>query len=271
MHPFQTIAVRAARAAGDFIVRNLDRLDTLAVVEKGRNDLVSEVDQGAEQRIVDVIHKAYPGHGILAEESGYIDGNAPGEAECEWIIDPLDGTMNYLHGVPHFCVSIAVRQGGTVEHGVVFDPIRQEMFTASRGGGAQVEDRRMRVDRRRELRGALLSTGIPFRQMARLDAHLSCLSALSPKCAGIRNTGSAALDLAYVAAGRLDGFWQWKLQPWDCAAGALMVREAGGIVTDENGTQDYLDSGNVVAAAPRVHASLLPVLRRAAGFRAKQQ
>ena len=258
MHPFQTIAVRAARAAGDHIVRNLDRLGSLNVQEKGRNDPVSEVDQGAEQRIIDVIQRAYPSHAIMAEESGQRAGE-----DYEWIIDPLDGTMNFLHGLPHFSVSIAVRRSDSIEHGVIFDPIRQELFTASRGAGAQVDDRRMRVDQRRELRGALLATGFPFRRIGNLDDHLACLASLSPKCAGIRNTGSAALDLAYVAAGRLDGFWQWKLQPWDCAAGALMVREAGGIVTDENGAQGYLENGNVVAAAPRVHSALLPVLRRA--------
>ena len=258
MHPFQTIAIRAARAAGEHIVRNIDRLGSLSIQEKGRNDLVSEVDRGAEQRIIEVIQRAYPGHAILAEESGQRDGE-----DYEWVIDPLDGTMNYLHGLPHFSISIAVRRGDTVEHGVIFDPIRQEMFTATRGAGAQVDDRRMRVDPRRDLRGALLSTGFPFRRMGNLDGHLACLAALSPKCAGIRNTGSAALDLAYVAAGRLDGFWQWKLQPWDCAAGALMVRESGGIVTDEDGGQAFLASGNLIAAAPRVHSAMLPVLRRA--------
>jgi myo-inositol-1(or 4)-monophosphatase len=257
MHPLQTIAVRAARSAGEFIVRHIDRLDSLTVSDKGRNDLVSEVDRGAEQRIIDIISKAYPGHAILAEESGATPGD-----DCEWIIDPLDGTMNFLHGLPHFAVSIAVRQKGVVEQGVIFDPIRQEMFSASKGGGAQVEGRRMRVNVRRELRTSLLSNGLPFREISRLDQHMAALTTLTPKCAGLRRTGSAALDLAYVAAGRLDGFWEWGLQPWDSAAGTLMVREAGGIVTDEKGTQDFLTSGNVVAAAPKVHAALLPILRR---------
>lgn len=260
MQPLLNIAVRAARTAGEFIVRNLDRLDTIAIEEKGRNDLVSEVDRGAEERIVDIILKAYPGHAILGEESGHRAG-AP-DSEFEWIIDPLDGTMNFLHGLPHFCVSIAVRERGQIGQGVVFDPIRQEMFTASRGGGAQVEGRRMRVNARRELRGALLASGFPFREIPNLDQHLAALGRITPKCAGLRRTGSAALDLAYVAAGRFDGFWEWGLQPWDCAAGALMVREAGGMVTDESGAQGFLESGNIVAASPRVHAALMPLLRR---------
>ena len=261
MHPYQTIAVRAARAAGDFIVRHLDRLDTLTITEKGRNDLVSEVDRGAEERIVSIIRKAYPDHAILAEESGASTGQGTG-ADTEWIIDPLDGTTNFLHGFTHFCVSIAVRHRGQIEHGLIFNPVQQEIFSASRGGGAQLEGRRVRVSPRRELRGALLATGFPFREIDQLDEHLDILRTLSPKCGALRRTGSAALDLAYVAAGRLDGFWEWSFKPWDIAAGALMVREAGGIVTDEAGTQDFIDSGNVVAAAPKVHAALMPVLRR---------
>ena len=263
MHPFQTIAVRAARAAGDFIVRHLDRLDTVSVSEKGRNDLVSEVDRGAEERIVSIIRKAYPDHAILAEESGRSAGKGEG-AEFEWIIDPLDGTMNFVHGLPHFCVSIAVRRGSVLEQGVIFDPVRQEIFSASRGGGAQLEGRRVRINPRKELRGALISTGMPFRQIDNLDNHLDAIRRLMPRCGAMRRTGSAALDLAYVAAGRLDGFWEMGLSPWDMAAGALMVREAGGIVTDEAGAQDFLESGNVIAAAPRVHAALIPILRRSA-------
>lgn len=258
MHPLQTIAVRAARAAGDFIVRHLDRLDRISVAEKGRNDLVSEVDKGAEDHIIGIIRRAYPSHGILAEESGH----SPGD-EFEWVIDPLDGTMNFLQGIPHFAVSIAVRHRGKLDQAVVFDPVRQEIFSASQGSGAQLDGRRIRVGTtRRELRGAVLGYGFPFREMANLESHLAELRNLSPKCGGLRCSGSAALDLAYVAAGRLDGFWEWGLQPWDIAAGALLVREAGGIVTDEQDAQGFLDSGNVVAASPRVHAALVQTLAR---------
>lgn len=255
MHPLLNIAIRAARAAGSVIVRQMDRIDALHIVEKSRNDFVSEIDKRAEEIIIDTIHKAYPEHGILAEESGEKAGN-----EFVWIIDPLDGTTNYLHGFPQFAVSIAVRQKNRIEHGVVFDPLRQELFTATRGEGAQLDNRKIRVSRRPELDGALLGTGFPFRNLATLDEFLETLRTFIPRCAGVRRAGSAALDLAYVAAGRLDGFWEFGLSPWDMAAGALIIREAGGLVSDPLGGDAYLKTGNIVAGNPRIAKRMLQVL-----------
>ena len=230
MHPIINIAVRAARRAGDVIIRSIDRLDTLNVTAKGKNDFVSDVDVRAESEIINVIRKAYPNHGFLAEEGG---GDAGGE--YLWIIDPLDGTTNYLHGLPQYAVSIALQQHGKLEHAVIYDPIRQELFTASRGQGAQLNDRRLRVSRAKGLEGTLIGTGFPFRAEQHIDAYLGTFKALFQKAADIRRPGSAALDLAYVAAGRLDGFWEIGLSPWDMAAGALLIREAGGLVSDFGG------------------------------------
>ncbi len=255
MQPMLNIAVRAARGAGNIIVRALERVETLTVTEKARNDFVSEVDQRAEQEIIRVIRKAYPQHAILAEESGARAGN-----EYEWVIDPLDGTTNFLHGFPQFAVSIALRHRGQVEHATVYDPLREELFTASRGDGAQLNGRRVRVSRRRGLQGALLGTGFPFRAQQHLDTYLAMFKALFPQTAGIRRPGSAALDLAYVAAGRLDGFWEFGLRPWDMAAGALLIEEAGGMVGDFRGTKGYMDSGNIVAGSPKVYQALLQAL-----------
>ena len=255
MHPLLNIAVRAARGAGDVIVRHLDRLHTLTVQEKSRNDLVSEVDRQAEERVIGAIQHAYPDHSILAEESGRHAGN-----DYEWVIDPLDGTRNYLHGLPHFAVSIAVRFRGRTEHGVVFDPIRQEMFAASRGGGANVNGHRVRVGSQIRLSGALLASGLPFRRIAALEHQFRVEQTLMHEAAGIRRSGAAALDLAYVAAGRVDGFWEYGLGPWDIAAGELLVREAGGIVTDLRGADGAIGAGDVVAANPKVLRELLKVL-----------
>ena len=255
MQPILNIAIRAARAAGAHIVRHLDRLDAVAYSVKGPNDLVSQVDHEAERKIIGVVRKAYPSHAILAEESG-----ASGKDEFEWIIDPLDGTMNFLHGFPHFAVSVAVRRRGVLDQGVVFDPVRQELFAASRGAGARVDDRRIRVGRRQSLKGALLGTGFPFKNIDQLDRYLDTLRALTPKSGGIRRAGSAALDLAYVAAGRLDGFWEFGLSPWDFAAGVLLVREAGGLITDAAGGDALFESGDIVAGNPKVLAGLLRVL-----------
>ena len=263
MHPMLNIAVRAARAAGNVIVRYVERVDVVEFDEKGRNDFVSQVDREAEARIIQTIRKAFPEHSILAEESGHRPGD-----DFQWVIDPLDGTTNFLHGFPHFAVSIALKYRDSIEQGVIFDPLRQEMFTATRGGGAQIDDRRIRVSRRQGLKGALLGTGFPFRDLRSLETHLSTLGALIPKTAGVRRAGSAALDLAYVAAGRLDGFWEFGLKEWDLAAGVLMVREAGGLVTDPAGGEDCFERGDVLAAPPRVHAAMLtaigPALRRPA-------
>ena len=255
VQPILNIAVRAARSAGAMIVRQLDRVDALNVTSKGRNDFVSEVDQRAEQIIIETIRKAYPDHGILAEESG-----AQGDDEFVWIIDPLDGTTNFLHNFPHFSVSIALQHKSRILHGVVFDPLRQELFTASRGDGAQLNDRKIRVGRKTELDGALLGTGFPFREFANLDQYLATLSAFMPHCAGIRRAGSAALDLAYVATGRLDGFWEFGLNRWDIAAGALLIQEAGGLVSDPLGGEDYLKTGNIVAGNAKITKQMLKTL-----------
>ncbi len=256
MHGMVNIGVRAARRAGEIMVRQINRLESLEVVEKGRNEFVSAVDRAAETAIIEVIRDHYPEHAILGEESG-----ASGDHDYQWIIDPLDGTTNYLHGFPVFSVSIAVAHAGTIEHGVVYDPLRQEIFTASRGQGAHLDGRRIRVSKRIGLKRALLATGFPYRITAdATDAYLAMLRAVLVETAGVRRLGSAALDLCYVAAGRVDGFWELGLQKWDLAAGSLIIREAGGRISDFNGTDAYIDSGNIVAGTPKVYAALSKLL-----------
>ena len=256
MNPTLNIAVRAARSAGNVIIRNLGKLDTLAIHTKDRNDFVTEVDLQAEQEIIYILRKAFPGHGILAEESGVQEGN-----DYQWIIDPLDGTTNFLHGFPQFAVSIAMRHKGRMEHGVIYDPLRQELFTATRGGGAMLNDQRIRVTKRKTLEGSLLGTGFPFKSQQHLDAYLDMFRALFPQTAGIRRAGSAALDLAYVASGRLDGFWEIGLSIWDMAAGVLLIQEAGGLSSDFTGGNDHLESGNIVAGNPKLFAEILKTIR----------
>jgi myo-inositol-1(or 4)-monophosphatase len=256
MNPTLNIAVRAARSAGNVIIRNLGKLDTLAIHTKDRNDFVTEVDRQAEQEIIYVLRKAFPDHGILAEESGVQEGN-----DYQWIIDPLDGTTNFLHGFPQFAVSIAMRHKGRMEHGVIYDPLRQELFTATRGGGAMLNDQRIRVTKRKTLEGSLLGTGFPFKSQQHLDAYLDMFRALFPQTAGIRRAGSAALDLAYVAAGRLDGFWEIGLSIWDMAAGVLLIQEAGGLSSDFTGGNNHLESGNIVAGNPKLFAEILKTIR----------
>ncbi len=258
LHPMLNIAIRAARAAGDRIVRYLDRLPDLTVSEKDRNDYVSEVDREAEQAIIRILRKAYPDHAILAEESG---GQGAESAEYRWIIDPLDGTTNFLHGFPQFAVSIALQRRGRLEQAVVYDPMRQELFTATRGAGAQLNNRRIRVAQRPGLDGALLGTGFPFKHHEHLDAYLGMFRDLLVATAGIRRPGSAALDLAYVAAGRFDGFWEIDLNIWDIAAGVLLIQEAGGIVGDLTGGHRFLETGNIVAGNPRVFAAMVRKIR----------
>jgi myo-inositol-1(or 4)-monophosphatase len=255
MHPLLNIAVRAARRAGEVIVRSLVRLESLEVTSKGRNDYVSEIDRGAEREIIEVIHKHYPDHAILAEESG-----SSGKSETVWIIDPLDGTTNFLHGFPVFAVSIAAQQRGKLEIGVIYDPMRQEVFTATRGGGAHLENHRIRVSKQRGLEGALLSTGFPYRaDEPYADDYFAMFRTLTNLTAGIRRPGSASLDLAYVAAGRTDGFWELGLKPWDTAAGTLMVIEAGGRVGTLGGNE-YTLGANIVAGAPRVYEALIAAI-----------
>ncbi len=252
MHPMLNIAVRAARTAGNLIVRYCDRVDRLSIVAKERNDFVTEVDRQAEREIIDVIRKAYPHHAILAEESG-----SSGDSEYQWIVDPLDGTTNFLHGFPQFSVSVALQHRGRLEQAVVYDPLRQELFTASRGAGALLNERRIRVSKQTQLLGALLGTGFPYKDQQHLDAYLGMFRALMKDTAGIRRPGSAALDLAYVAAGRIDGFWELGLNSWDMAAGVLLIQEAGGLISDLGGGHDFLRTGNVVAATPKLLAAML--------------
>jgi len=252
MHPMLNIAIRAARNAGNLIVRSLQHVDHLEITIKGLNDFVTDVDRLAEQEIINAIQKAYPDHAILAEESG-----TQGDSDTVWVIDPLDGTKNFLHGFPHYCVSIAIMVRGRIDHAVIYDPLRDELFTASRGDGAKLNDRRLRVTKRKELSGALLATAFPFKKPQHLDAYTATFSAVFPEVADIRRTGSAALDLAYVAAGRLDGYWEIGLEKWDLAAGVLLIEEAGGVVTDFTGNDDYFNSGNLVVGNLRINKQIL--------------
>ena len=256
MHALLNVAVMAARRAGNTLMRHQANLDKIKVEVKGRNDYVSEADHAAEQAVIDVVHKHYPDHAILGEESGSVAG-ASGDSDTVWIIDPLDGTTNFLHGFPVFCVSIGVRVKGRIEHAVVYDPTRQELFTASRGAGAQLDGRRIRVSGQKNLERALIGTGFPFRQSeSAIAPYFDMLQKILTASSGIRRPGAAALDLCYVAAGRLDAFWETGLAPWDLAAGSLIIREAGGIISGLDGSEDYMDSGHVLAGTPKIYAAL---------------
>lgn len=257
MHPMLNIAVRAARRAGNIIARASQRLHELTIDRKGRHDYVSEVDREAERVIIETLRDAYPGHAIRAEESGD-DGND----DYVWVIDPLDGTLNFLHGYPQYAVSIALRVKGRLEQGVVYDPVRDEMFTATRGVGAQLNGHRIRVGRCQHLENALLATGFPVRNETLLPRYLESFGALLRQCADIRRAGAAALDLAHVASGRLDGFWEFNLQEWDVAAGALLVQESGGLVGDPDGGGSHLESGNIIAGNPKMFRYVLTELSK---------
>jgi myo-inositol-1(or 4)-monophosphatase len=256
MEPMINIALRAARKAGENIVRASDDLDRFEVKAKGVNNFVTEVDITAEQEIIYHLRKAYPDHAILGEESG-LSGDE--DAEYRWIIDPLDGTTNFVRGIPHYGVSIACLYRGKLEHAVVVDPVRREEFTASRGRGAQLNGRRIRVSNLPNLEGALLGTGIPFKDHCddKMVPYCKSVEVLAGQCAGIRRAGAASLDLAYVAAGRLDAFWEIGLAPWDMAAGALLIREAGGLVSDIDASDNYLESGNIVCGNPKCFKAVL--------------
>lgn len=257
MHPMLNIAVKAARRAGSIIERAAISGVALEVRAKRTNDFVTQVDRAAEQAVIDVVRKAYPDHAILAEESGELPGT---HAEYCWVIDPLDGTTNFIHGFPQYCVSIAIQQNDKPVHAVVYDPSKNELFTASRGRGAYLNDRRIRVTRCRRLEDALVGTGFPFRELGRLDQYMAQLGRMMGSSAGVRRAGAAALDLAYVAAGRLDAFWEMGLSPWDMAAGALLIAEAGGLVGDFSGDSGYLESGDIAASTPKVFPQLLQAL-----------
>jgi len=258
MHPMLTTAVKAARRAGNIINRGARDLDLLKVSSKGPKDFVSEIDHAAEAAIVETLLGAYPTHAILAEE-----GTAKGEnaaAEYLWIIDPLDGTTNFLHGFPQYCVSIALEHRGVVTQGVIYDPVRNDLFTATRGRGAFLNDRRIRVSKRQHLRDCLIGTGFPFRDGSFLDTYLAMMREMITQTAGLRRPGAAALDLAYVAAGFYDGFFEVGLNPWDVAAGSLLILEAGGLIGDLSGEGDYLRGGQVIAATPKVFAQMVQAL-----------
>ncbi|MCM2680153.1 inositol-1-monophosphatase [Echinimonas agarilytica] len=258
MHPMLNIAVRAARAAGSVILKGYEQLDRIETEIKGTNDFVTNIDRDAEQAIIQTIKKAYPDHNVVAEESGITDG---ADKDFQWIIDPLDGTTNFVRGVPHFAVSIALKFKGKLDQAVVYDPIRDELFTASRGAGAQLNGYRIRVSKAQDLKGTLLGTGFPFKAKHHFPAYQAMFAELFEDAADIRRAGSAALDMAYVAAGRLDGFWEIGLKPWDTAAGELLVREAGGIICDFAGGHNHSVSGNTVAASPRVTQRILKAIK----------
>ena len=262
VEPLLNIALRAGRYAGKAILRSMDRVDTLLVEEKGHNDLVSEVDRLAEDRVVETIRKFYPQHRIIGEEYGVQEGGA--DTEYTWIVDPLDGTTNFLRGIPHFCTAIAVRRGSILAHGAIIDHVRGEEFTATRGAGAYLNGRRIRVSPHSDLDGSVIAGGLPHAQVAaHLETYSSIHKSFTQRCRTTRRHGSAALDLAYVAAGRVDGFFEMGLKIWDIAAGALLVREAGGLVGDAAGGERFLDTGNVVAASPKLFRSMLRVVRAA--------
>ena len=260
MEPTASIALRAARKAGDLIVRASDDMDRVGYQAKAAADFVTEVDIAAEKEILHQLGKAYPEHQFLCEESGP-SGNE--DSDYTWVIDPLDGTSNFLRGIPHYAISIACLHRGKIEHAVVYDPVRREEFIASRGRGAQLNGHRIRVGSRHELNDSLIGTGVPF--MGHCDEHLDwytqSLAAVTSRSMGVRRAGAASLDLAYVAAGRLDGFWEMGLNQWDIAAGALLVREAGGLITDLSGGEGWYDSGNVVCANSKLMRQLLPLVK----------
>jgi myo-inositol-1(or 4)-monophosphatase len=249
MHPALNIAIKAARRAGQVINRASNDLDLIKVSTKA-----------AEAAIIEILREAYPDYGILAEESGQSAGRGSQDSEYQWIIDPLDGTTNFIHGMPQYAVSIALAKSGIVEQAVVFDPNRNELFTASKGSGAFLNERRIRVSKRLKLQDSLLGTGFPYRMFDQIDTYLAIFKELAQKTAGMRRPGAASLDLAYVACGRYDGFWEFGLSPWDMAAGALLVAEAGGLVSDMRGDATYLESGNIIAGTPKVFAPLLKLI-----------
>jgi myo-inositol-1(or 4)-monophosphatase len=258
MHPMLNIAVRAARSAGNVVVRAFEQQDKIEVSAKGTNDLVSNIDKKAEEIIIETIRKSYPKHSIISEECGYLKGE---DDDFQWVIDPLDGTTNFIKGIPHFAVSIALKVKGKLEQAVVFDPIRGELFTASRGKGTQLNGCRVRVKAHKELNSTIIATGFPFKCKHHMDAYMGMFTNILTKAADLRRAGSAALDLAYVAAGRLDGYWEIGLKPWDSAAGELLIIEAGGLVTDFVGGHNHVKSGNTVAASPRLLKEILTEIR----------
>ena len=258
------VAVKAARAAGALINRAALDVEAVRVSLKQTNDFVTEVDQAAEAAIIETLLTAYPGHGILAEESGSEHGAK--DSDFVWIIDPLDGTTNFIHGFPFYCVSIALSVRGKIEQAVVYDPNRNDIYSASKGRGAYLNDRRMRVGKRTRMQECLISTGFPYRPGDKLKPYLNMLGEVMSQCAGVRRPGAAALDLAHVAAGLTDGFFETGLQPWDVAAGSLLVTEAGGLIGNFTGEAEFLDHGECMAANPRIYAQLVGTLGKYSKF-----
>ena len=257
-------AVKAARRGAAIINRASFDLDRVTVTEKKHNDFVTDVDQAAEQAIIEILLNAYPSHAVLAEESG-ASANLHDENENVWIIDPLDGTTNFIHGYPQYCVSIALQQRGVITQAVVYDPSRNDLFTASKGAGAHLNEKRIRVTKRDKLGDALLGTSLTRANAANMEEFLKMYSLMLEKSHGVRQGGSAALDLAYLACGYLDGYFIKGLQPWDIAAGSLLVTEAGGIMGDFSGESDYLNHGNIIAGNPKVFVQMLASLKPFAG------
>jgi len=257
MHPMLNIAVRAARSAGSVIARGFENVDDLEIQHKGNNDFVTRIDKEAEQAIIEKIKQSYPTHSFVGEEGGVIEG----DKDFKWVIDPLDGTTNFIKGIPHFAVSIALLYKGRLDQAVVFDPIRSELFTASRGNGAQLNGRRIRASKARELGSTILATAFPFKDKDKLPSVMKTFGEIFAEAGDIRRCGSAALDLAYVAAGRYDGYWEQGVKPWDIAAGELLVRESGGLVTDYQGGNDPMHTGEIVAGSPRVVQALVKKLK----------
>jgi myo-inositol-1(or 4)-monophosphatase len=264
LHPMINVAIKAARAAGAIINRAALDIESVRISQKQVNDFVTEVDQASEQAVIETLLTAYPGHGILAEESGRTHGAK--DSDYVWIIDPLDGTTNFIHGFPVYCVSIALAVQGRIEQAVIYDPTRNDLFSATRGRGAFLNDRRIRVSKRTRLQESLISTGFPFRPGDNLQMYLQIMADVMPRTAGLRRPGAAALDLAYVAAGFTDGFFETGLQPWDVAAGSLLVTEAGGLIGNFSGEADFLDQKECLAGNPRVYAQMVPILRKYSKF-----
>jgi myo-inositol-1(or 4)-monophosphatase len=257
MHPMLNTAIKAARRAGNVINRASLDLGQLTIGVKQQNDFVTEVDRAAEATIIETLREVYPSHAILAEESGLSEQTS----EFQWIIDPLDGTTNFIHGFPQYAISIALAHKGVLTQAVVYDPNRNELFTASKGGGAFLNDKRIRVSKCVKLEESLLGTGFPYRMFDHVDTYLAIFKEMTKRSAGVRRPGAASLDLAWVACGRIDGFWEFGLSPWDMAAGALLILEAGGLVSDLAGDSNYLQTGNIIGGTPKVFNQLLQTIQ----------
>ncbi len=263
MHHYLNIAIKAARSAGKIIIRHLDTAETLKVFERGPVNLSTAVDKAAEEEMIAIIHQAYPHHAIFGEETGHTEAKENSEnTDCTWVLDPICGTANFIHGYPQFCISIAIKQKDQIEHGIIYDPLSQELFAATRGSGAQLNGRRLRISKQENLNNALIATHFNAQNKNQLDAYLNTLKQVCLNGADIRRTGSPALDLAYLAAGRLDGYWQSGLKPFEIAAGTLIVKEAGGFATDFNNEDRFLENGNLVAGTRKVYAHLLHTIQQ---------